>query len=323
MRFLLLALAIGVVPALGCGDDSGGSDAGPADTGADAFDAGTDSGPPPMSTLFGECVVDEQCPGAGAFCRLPTDGYPLGSCTLPCADRTPCDDGVVFNHCLPDPLGESTQSVCLEKCLNTQDCLREGYACFGIEGAAEGVCLGFCTSDEECGEGAECNEHSGDCLPTGTVPTGLSATGEMCAGNDDCLSGSCLLETSAGAPTGWNGGYCLGACLLPMGYNTNTFFSGDAYPTEQCADAQVCYPVGSLTRGDPGVCVSVCDTDADCREDEGYACDKTVGLSDGSTKTFTNGVCFPINCAERTCPTGYECVGVGSGADRRNVCQRT
>jgi len=276
--FSLVALAV-----VGCGDDSTPAmdDAGPVE-----IDAGGpgDAGPLEMSRLFGGCVADSQCPGAGAFCRTASEGFPRGSCTLPCADRGPCDDGVVFNFCQTDPNDAARGMVCQQKCLNAQDCGREGYVCLGRTDAMDGICVGYCRSDEECGEGAECNVFSARCVAEGTAPTEGGHTGDPCANGDQCLSGTCLT-------TDWPGGYCIGHCVLPTGYNSNTFFSEDAYPTEQCPENNVCYPVDSLARDNAGVCLKVCDSDADCRPE--YFCDKETDLSSGSTKTFTNGICFP------------------------------
>ena len=306
-----------LVALLACGDD----DTTPPPMDAGEPDAGeVDAGPPPMSTLFGECVVDEQCPGAGAFCRLNIDGHPKGSCTVPCEDRSPCDDGVVFHRCDPDP-NDRSRNICQEKCLNSQDCSRAGFVCIGSTGFAgeEGICIGYCTTDEDCGEGAVCNVHSARCVHPDEYNDTLSATGEPCYLDDDCQSGECRFDNDGG-PTGFNGGYCLGACILPAGYNTNTFFAEDAYPTEQCPGDNVCYPPGSLARGSAGVCLKACTTDDDCRAAEGYTCDKTVSLANGTTKTFENGFCWPINCAVDDCPTGYSCQTVGSGDRRRSVC---
>lgn len=301
---------VGLALALACGDDDSTVDAGPGDTGAE--DAGPpDTGPPPPSTFLGPCVVDEQCPGEGAFCRRSEEGFTLGQCSRTCEDRAQCDDGIVFNHCFDDEVRGGTS--CFGRCLNAQDCGRENYVCLGGTG---GVCVGYCQNDEQCGPNADCNVHSARCVPVGSVPTDGATTGEACGSDDECLSGNCIPETNGG-PTGFNGGYCIGNCILPVGYNTNTFFFEDAYPTEQCPDAHVCYPNGSLARGNAGICLHVCVEDSDCREDDGFFCSRTVQLSSGS-KTFDNGVCLPIDCATRMCPAGLTCRRVGEDS----VCAR-
>ncbi len=301
----------------GCGDDDGDTMAGTPDLGPPPEE---DMGPPPPAEeLFDECVIDEQCHaalGPTAFCRTAAEGWPEGFCTLPCADRTPCDDGAIFHHCI-DAFGTG-QTVCEEACDNSFDC-REGYICAakGVVAPTRGLCVGYCQTDDECGSGAECNPDAGECVAPGTVPTG-AGTGEACADDDGCLSGSCNPGDNSGTPTGWNNGYCLGRCALASGWNSNDLFAGDALPTN-CADGNVCFPTGDFTELSPGACVSVCNSDADCRQSEGYACLKTFGLASGS-KTFTNGVCFPVDCSETACPAGYSCQTVSTSSGTDSVC---
>ncbi len=308
-----------------CGDDDGDITGIP-DQGIDMSEPETDMGPPPPSSLFGPCIIDEQCQatmGPTAFCRTGPEGWPEGHCTLPCADRGPCDDGVVFNHCIPT--GEGGQNICEQACSNSTDC-RENYVCAG-KGQIDptrpsfGLCVGLCMDSDDCGYRSDCNPYAAECLPQGEVPTEGGRTGEACATDDACLSGNCITERNeGGTPTGWNGGTCIGNCALEPGWNSNDLYFGDAYPTGVCPDANVCYPTGELVQGSPGVCLKVCDTNADCREAEGYECSKTVQLSSGP-KTFTNGICFPVDCAETPCPAGFECTSVpASGGGTRSVC---
>lgn len=310
--------ALSLLLLVGCGDDD--DITGIPDQGIDL--GGPDMGPPPPSSLFGECVIDSQCQatmGPTAFCRTGPEGWPKGHCTLPCADRGPCDDGLIFNHCVPT--GEGGQTICEQACQNSTDC-RESYVCVA-KGQVDpsrpsfGLCVGYCDSNEACGFDSDCNVYSAQCVGAGEVPTEGGRTGEPCPNDDACLSGNCITETDeGGAPTGWNGGSCIGACALEPGWNSNDFYFGDAYPTEACPDNNVCYPTGELVQGSPGVCVKACESNDDCRADEGYECSKTVQLSSGETKTFTNGVCFPVECPETPCPPGFECTDNG----RRFVC---
>ena len=277
-----------------------------------------DTGPLPMSTIFGECVADTQCPGEGAFCRTSDEGWPQGSCSAPCADRGPCDDGIVFNHCI-DVDGEGGD-ICEQRCLNAVDCGRPGYVCLakGQIAAESGFCVGYCTSDDDCGGTSQCNVYSAACVPAGTVPTEGGHTGDPCANDDACLSGFCIEQAdSTGTPSGWVGGTCVGNCILPPGYNNNTFFAQDALPTEQCPEGNVCFPNGDLSQREAGLCIQGCGGAGDCRP--GYFCRQTFELPMGP-KTFTNGVCFPIDCSTEMCPAGTTCREVrfsdGSTANR-------
>lgn len=322
MRVLLVSTI--AVALAGCGDDSSGTDAGSPDTGAPDAGAGVDSGQPDSghapSELFGPCVVDEQCPFDDGFCRPPDEGFPQGQCTRPCfgEDRTPCDDGVQFHYCVPQPDGTR---ACERRCLNGFDCGREAYTCFDYD--ADGICRGVCSSDEHCGPGFACNVYDGSCVP-GEAPTVGGRHGEMCARAEDCLGGLCNAARSGSTPTGWNNGFCLGPCILPPGYNTNTFFAGDTLPTGTCPDGDICFPNGSFTEADLGVCVADCLSDADCRVEDGYECRKTFATASGS-QTYTNGVCFPLrpaSCTTGACPDGFRCVTVGSGRNAFNVCEK-
>jgi len=299
-----------------------GHDAGPPE-----MDAGHDAGPPPMSTLFGPCTIDEQCPGGeGAFCRKPEEGWPMGYCTLPCEDRGPCDDGVRYNHCLEQSDGSGM--FCEQRCENGVDCERDGYTCVGEFSGGTGMCVGVCSTDEQCGEGAECNPWNGECVAEGEVPTDGSETGGPCDGDDGCRSGNCIQGYDMGTPTGWTDGYCIGNCILPVGYNTNTFYrmgdGSEELPQAGCPDTDVCYPgYGSYTRGDIGVCLQECSTDADCRAMAGYTCRKEFPLASGGTSTYTNGVCFPINCRDTPCPDGMTCRSIPTSRGTLYVCERT
>ncbi len=324
---MLIRLSLATLLALSlnaCGDDDGVADAAPDTSTEDAAvdaaedtapDVEEDTGPPPPSELFGECVEDSQCPGPGGVCQRPTDGWPHGFCTKSCTQRVECMDDLGFHDCAETP---GYGMVCQQTCLNSPDCLREDYVCIGRTSDRLGQCRGFCTSDDDCSP-ARCNVWSGECMAE--PPAEGGETGDPCDSDEACKSGICLMEVN-GAPTGWLGGTCVANCILPVGYNSNNYYAGDAYPTEQCPGGDVCVPNGSLARGEVGLCLPVCENDGDCRE--GYACDKSITLQSG-TYTFDNGYCLPINCdvgPSDRCPEGTSCRTVGSGDNRRNVCAR-
>jgi len=263
-----------------CGDD-----ASPVDAGAiPEVDGGApDAGSAP-SYLFGPCVSDAQCPGADGVCRGPEEGYPQGYCTRPCEDRTPCDDGVVYHHCVQ---GEDGESWCEQRCLNGADCGRSPYTCVGELPPSGGVCVAYC-SEGDCGAGAECNPWSGQCGRAGSRPETGGVTGDPCAGAEDCRSGVCLTEET----NGWPGGTCVGVCLLPAGFNTNNIWAEDALPRATCPDEDsVCFPEGSAqARGDPGLCLPACESADDCRS--GYTCRLSFEISSG-VRTFARSFCVP------------------------------
>lgn len=305
LRASLLFAAVLSASVLSACDDDG--------TASPSLDASVDMALA-SSELYGPCELDSQCPGEGAVCRKNVDGWPGGFCTIPCADRTVCDDGVSYNLCVPSSGDEG--SFCERKCVNGYDCARDGYSCAnigGFEPASGGRCIGFCVADADCGSGAFCDTYTGECKATGEAVSSGAAVGDACDEDTDCRSGdrteraitACIREVnSSGSATGYLGGYCLNSCILPRGYNSNNFFAGDALPQGTCDSGEVCYPTSTLNRGDFGGCFKECAGNSDCRA--GYACRKSSTLQ-GGTYTFDNGVCMPVDCAEEACPSGYTC----------------
>lgn len=292
----------------GCDGGGGGSDGGGGDAGA------------PASELFGPCESDAQCPGEGAICRRAEDGYPGGYCTVPCADRTPCDAFGVYHHCATRQ-GE-TQSYCEQRCLNGVDCGRPAYTCVGELPPSGGYCIGVCSSDEDCGGGSVCDPYTAVCSDATTEVGAI--TGEPCAGSEDCRSGQCFVDqNAAGQPTGWAEGYCVSNCILPVGYNNSSFFAGDAFPNGGCPGDAICLPAdfSKTAQGDLGRCYDQCVADGDCRT--GYTCLQDIQLASGATSSYSNGLCVPGDCSDTGCPSGYTCqtVTTTSGATR-NVCGR-
>jgi hypothetical protein len=191
------------------------------------------------------------------------------------------------------------------------------------------MCIGLCGTDlPSCGSGAECNPQAGECVAEPASPTG-ARHGEGCATNEDCTSERCQAAFNAGTPTGFNGGYCFGPCIIPEGWNTNTLYStpdcGEAdqpdctLPSASCPGDAVCFPDFGFARGDLGVCLDGCLDDTDCRQAEGYQCVRSFALA-GGTRTFVNGICQPINCMATPCPDGYTCRTITAGGRRSYVC---
>ncbi len=234
------------------------------------------------SELFGPCELDAQCPGEGAHCRRALDGFPGGSCTVACTDRTPCAGlGTANNQCVD--LGDG--ATCEVGCLNSRDC-RAGYACMPDVNPAGGVCIPLCSDDAQCGGGAVCDVYSGRCVaPGGESTAGL--VGEPCASNEECR-GWCITQ----ARSNWPGGSCTANCALAFGWNTNTFFEGTTLPSGTCPGNDVCFPNGSFASGDLGLCLDGCTSNDECRD--GYVCRKGFQLRDGGpTFSYDNGVCWP------------------------------
>lgn len=318
MRFpafvLVFASASLSLSLVACGDDDGAGplDLGPADLGEIDMDL-------PPAALFAACERDTQCPGVGAVCRHPIDGWPNGYCTVPCVppDNEPClDTDLYYNHCLTD--ATTGDSWCERRCLNGLDCARDGYTCVGqFPPTDQGMCVGLCLSDGDCGRGEVCNVESGRCVLL--LPTTGSAIGSPCAANADCRSNDCIQEVSAaGNPSGFVGGYCALLCILPPGYNANSLYAGSSLPPGTCPSGGICFPNGGFSEGDPGLCLDECSAAGDCRA--GLECAKDFPLASGATAHFDNGVCLPIDCQVDTCPTGYSCQHFLSGGRQVYRC---
>jgi hypothetical protein len=153
------------------------------------------------------------------------------------------------------------------------------------------------------------------------VPTDGAVHGEPCSSPDDCLSVNCRRDTNAaGAPTGWANGMCVRNCILPAGYNTSNLWPEPSLPQGDCPAGGICFPEGSFTRGDRGLCYRGCVDPADCRP--GYTCRAGFMLTGGPV-TFDNGICVPIDCSREMCPAGYTCRTVMfSDGSTGNLCGR-
>lgn len=299
-------------------------------------DGGRDAAPdarPPLKTpsqLYGPCNADAECV-EGFTCRTEADtGAPGGECNHEC--RTD-DDCVLFPADGSNPVdgycaaaAGSAPRRCLRVCLNGIDCERDGYTCrvFNANQVNEvQACVAICT-DDSCVNGTVCDSESGRCRTPGFRPVGRTV-GQTCApamrGTEpatppemQCRSENCnadWLPDSRGNRfyTGWNGGYCLGRCILPQGYNSSTFWNMTTLPQANCPSGSICYPNGSLSRGDQGVCLKECHNNGECRGMDGYICQQSVSLSATNIRRYMNGYCIPQNCANAAtpCPTGLMC----------------
>ena len=270
---MLRLLAAGLLVASGaCGDDSGSGD-------GDAGDMIDVDAPPMMSTFYGPCTADSQCPGPDEVCL--TGGFPGGLCTRRCPlepvpDATNCllelpGGNSRFGRCI-DFGGVGT---CLPICVAAIDCGGPPASCVRDDPRDEvGVCQVLCRTDGDCG-GANCNPYTARCEET---PTSGSEIGAACGSDDVCRSGNCSGTVLGNAAPG---GYCLGTCRIPP----DSEYAG-SFPQAGCPGGAVCFRTGP--EGGAGECLDECTPGGtDCRD--GYICANVLG--DGTT--FSNGVCFP------------------------------
>ncbi len=93
----------------------------------------------PQGVLGGACEVDGDCLGEGAVCL--SDGFPRGSCALPCEGTCPAEEGrptafCAASHQLPDEVQWIGDAACLASCdygaFEKTGC-RQGYGCVPLE----------------------------------------------------------------------------------------------------------------------------------------------------------------------------------------------
>ena len=278
---LLRMLLVGLLALGACGDDSSGTGGGE-DGGTDE-DMEVDTGPM-MSTFYGNCTEDSQCPGPDGFCN---PSFPNGLCSRRCPlepfpDATNCllelpNGSSRFGRCLP--FGD--QGACFPTCVAAIDCGGPPVSCIRENpgSMAPGVCQVLCSSSADCG-GNNCNPYTARCEET---PTTGAEIGAACTDDSMCRSRDCSNTVLGQAAPG---GYCLGTCVAPP-----NALGGGSFPQASCPAGAVCFP--NSAEGGSGTCVAECDpAGMDCRD--GYFCANR--LNDGTT--FSNGLCFPGMPAE-------------------------
>lgn len=343
------AVPFGLVLALGAGcgsttsnptpDAGGGNDvavmpdaSGDGQTGGDASQDVPADEPKPMkpSQIYGPCNADSQCED-GLTCRTEAaSGAPGGECNVACTSDEDCvlrpSDGSAAIDGWCQPTSDGSPRRCLRVCANGIDCERAGYTCRVFNSGQLNqvrACISVCT-DDTCTHNTVCDHQSGRCIARGTTPTGRTL-GQTCeptvrAGSptppaeQQCVSQLCQADWTPDSRgnryyTGWNGGYCISRCILPAGFNSSTFWAETTLPQSNCPMGGICFPSSTLARGDIGVCYQGCTTNADCRADQGYFCQKTVQLSATNIRRYQNGYCVPVNCLNTMtpCPMGFTC----------------
>ncbi len=132
--------------------DAGDDDPDP-DTGGEMFDCEPLWAP---AWIGSPCGSDADCDYDGGTCITDTEGYPCGTCTLPCADLCPDSDGAPETFCVDgaavglDPGGHCLSQADAE--LPTTNGCRDGYVPTGMSrymdpGATAAVCVPELYSD--------------------------------------------------------------------------------------------------------------------------------------------------------------------------------
>jgi hypothetical protein len=158
---LLVASACGLGSPSGDGDtgiDAGGtSDAGDGDGDGDGDEFGMpDVGGESCDSwdvewIGGPCGHDDDCSYDGGFCLMEAEGFPCGTCSLPCELYCPDLEGTPTTFCIDSSDVELAppEGLCVSQCdpgLLGGDGCREGYACVALPrwddpGTSTGVCI--------------------------------------------------------------------------------------------------------------------------------------------------------------------------------------
>ena len=240
---LAVAFALATLAAAaGCGDNKGVSaDAGPSDARPDGPTTDALVCPTRIAgDIGGACSQDSQCddpqhPGTG-FCLNGSAvvGWPAGG------------------YCI-----RSTFDANNPICEANVDC-GAGNVCGNLLG--ETACMPGCCADDSCAAGAVCtdnflgdNFHVLACLPG----TQAAPDGAACGGFFDCGTNSICNRDALEFPNG----QCQ-SLQCTVGEDTTCASGGDGH----------CFAGNPSASGPYVGCVDACQSNADCREAEGYTC---------------------------------------------------
>lgn len=275
---------------VGSGGSGNGGSAGSSAAGASGA-AGAPQ-PAPFTGATGlPCEANDDCeggltciPSTSAENPFGTGGVQRGICTLACVEGDgTCQALDSASDCLLR--GDATEGFCLPLCVlndgNPQRCGgRVDMACVGFAGGGDlGFCQPQCSSDVDCG-GRLCDPGTGLCVDA--LPTrGPGVTGAACTPATeatDCISGICLdIENN-------DTGFCTEFCVLGSP-------AGCGFSASVTAPDAACFPTNqNAALGDRGVCVELCNVDADCAQDR-YICDALSAA--GQDALGRVGTCLP------------------------------
>jgi hypothetical protein len=313
LRRLLVGLGVAALAACDAGPGGGAGEGG-----LDAAARPTDAADAPTADV---AVVDATLGVPGATCADTSacaEGRCVhGVCSLDCVDAAACP---LDQHCVARGGLRLCTPTCdaASPCATGQRCVADapgrghcvaqgpgapGAPCDAAEDCAswfcaQGVCLGDCIADADCGPSARCLP-----LHVGGVCTevGAGAREAPCLRGADCASGVC------------RGGGCADACDATAGI-------------DPCADDRHCTPyaelalceracVGPESCGERGLCLPgaegrLCRTRGNAAA--GEACDEAADCRGGHC---TGGVCA-ADC-DAGCPAATACVRDVTGATCR------
>ncbi len=215
-----------------------------------------------------KCGTDAEC-GEGLACLTsasdnffgggPANGY----CTSPCQENAECDaidsqSECFAGLCLLTCLSQNPTSLAENKCLGRRDLACQSLAYRNLAeftgSRQEGLCFPQCGSDEDC-SGRRCDLARGVCTDQAAEGQPI---GSPCAQDTDCAGNRCFVLNNGESA-------CTAPCVL--GHPAGCGFGATASPREAgCATPAIGGVTGSEGAGDVGLCLELCDVDADCRQ---------------------------------------------------------
>lgn len=219
-----------------------------------------------------DCQAPEDCASSSAFeCLGNSAPWPQGYCSQPCG-------GDSWEVCPTGSLCIGGIFKCMKSCgIRGNDC-RPGYSCralIDLSGSIsddEGVCLGKCSQNSECGVGWVCRPWDGICILQQNPRAQL---GDACTQHADCNAGH--------------------ECWL---------LSGELSPatcTARCRPGEPPCPGGSSCialegeEGEEPLCLKHCESRQAC----------PGGLQCAFSGPQTNKTCLPPCEVAADCPMGY------------------
>ena len=259
--------------------------------------SGTDGQCGPIAA--GSDPEDECEPEAPDTCGN-LDGTCSGSlgCTkhpakTPCGDGPSCAGGVQTNQ---------------DTCSGTGSCIDNGTTPCGSYACGAGACNTTCSSDANCAVTAYCDTGTGACVPK-------KPTGQACAANNVCQSGSCADGVCCN--TACNG--TCQACNLAGTTGTCTFLASGTDPGDSdCPGATSVCNGGGLCKTTTGAACAMASSCLSGFCADGFCCNSACGASCqacSNAKTgAANGTCanVPSNADPDNECAGGDCNGAGA-----------
>ena len=127
--------------------------------------------------------------------------------------------------------------------------------------------MGCGSSDDETGESSAPGPASVDASPGSSESPGNGRVGDACSTDSDCSdppNAECFKDQWSDFGTTFPNGYCTKGCI------EDDIIEEGGGPTIDCGSGSCIQESGGMVT--TAFCAKLCDSDTDCRVDEGYTC---------------------------------------------------